>query len=226
MRPGILRGPAFGLFVGLAAALAGIALAVRGTSDTRAPAPATADGGTPREWVADAALSQETMDRFRGFRAGASGEQLTLLGPQLSALLQHAAPGLVPVGVLTPMVTVHEGRVVVEARVVTAEVSGSSRLSRLVEELADTVDVRVTGSLVQGPGGALYYHVDEARAGRVPLPAQTVLAVLDAMSEGAPDGSIHVPWPTDIGDVSVLADRIVIRRFERIADRAVDGLDG
>lgn len=208
----------------LVATLSLVWFGVPATSPT--PAGVTA-GDTERDPspAVDATLSQQTVERFRGFRAGLSGERMTLRGSELTALLKFAAPGLVPAGVLDPRVSVVDGRVVVDARVVTAALPGSSRLSRLVEELADTVDVHVVGSLVQSPSGDLVYHVEEARAGRVPLPAHTVQGVLEAMSSEAPKGALTVPWPADVGDVSVLADRIVIRRFERIVDREVDGID-
>lgn len=215
-----------GFVTGLAAAVVVVVLAGRGGGEVAPLVPATSDAPSVDDWIAEATLADETVERFRVFRAGRSGKQLTLRGPQLSALLHHAAPDLVPPGVLTPTVEVEEGRVVVRAKVVTAEISGSFRFSRLFEELADTVDVRVVGSLVQMPGGLLYYHVDEAHAGRIPLPVHTVLSALETLSNGAPQGSISVPWPSDIGDVTVRGDRIFIRRFERIVDREVDGFDG
>ncbi|NIP56893.1 MAG: hypothetical protein GWO00_04860 [Gemmatimonadetes bacterium] len=120
---------------------------------------------------------------------------------------------------------------IVEARLATDEFAGIGPLSSVLGALPDTVDVDLRGRLDSTPG-RLIFTVERARAAKVSLPHGVVAAVAAALARQSgdrilsPDGetaALGLRWPDGVAYVTVLGDRLVLARGERIGSRAVDG---
>ena len=204
--------------------------------------PAVGDGGsdaTPGGAVVDveAEVGPEVAERaFRRvelFRTGRSGRVLTLTSAEVTALLRHAVPGMLPPGIVEPRVRLQSGRVVVDARLASADFTARAPLTGALGVLPDTLQVRLEGRLVD-TRERLTFVVEEARASGMPLPASAVAAVAEALARrsaarvpaddpGAP--ALSLEWPAGVAFARVDGDRLVLGRDEPIDDRAVDGSD-
>ena len=78
------------------------------------------DAPGPEELAEEQRIAEETADRLRLFRAGRGEERIVLGGEELSALLRHAVPGVIPPGVSRPTVSLEDGTMHVTARVAPA----------------------------------------------------------------------------------------------------------
>lgn len=182
--------------------------------------------------AADAALAARTVDRIELFRAGGAGARLSLTADEVTSLLRHAMPGVVPDGVADPMIRMEAGRMKVEARLATDEFAASDRLVSVLGVVPDTIDVDLSGRLDSRPG-RLVFTVERARASGIPLPHAAVAAIAAALADESgdqvmpadEDASLSLRWPDDVAMVAVVGDRLVLDRREPIADRAVDGSD-
>jgi hypothetical protein len=162
---------------------------------------------------------------------------MTLDGSELTAVLRHAAPGLVPAGVSNPVVHLEGGVVRVTARVVRHVLPTLAQLGSILDMLPDTVDVELLGRFDRDDTGALVFRVEHARAQGVRLPRALVGSVVAALPGGMARGSrrsgtadeddgvpaLRLPLPAGIGVVRVLDDVLILERPEPILDRAVDG---
>lgn len=182
--------------------------------------------------AADAALAARTVDRIELFRAGRAGVRLSLTADEVTSLLRHAMPGVLPDGVADPMIRMEGGHMKVEARLATDEFAASDRLASVLGVVPDTIDVDLSGRLDSRPG-RLVFTVERARASGIPLPRAAVTAIAAALAHESgdrvmpadEDASLSLRWPDDVAMVAVVGDRLVLDRREPIADRAVDGSD-
>lgn len=218
----------------LVVAVLGVAMAAFGLRRGAGPTPGEAEQPLADEWAqptATPALAERTVDRLQLFRTGTAGRRLTLTSNEITALLRHALPGVVPTGIADPVVTLEEGVVFVEARLVTAEFVGRAPLASVLGALPDTVSVDLSGR-VEVHGDRLVFHVLEAHAARVPLPASAVAAIAGEMAAQSGEGvvvegepSLSIRWPSGVAFVAVVDDRLILDRDEPLPDRAVDGSD-
>lgn len=175
-------------------------------------------------------LAQRAMDRLRHFRDGKAGFRLSLGSDDVTALLRHGLPGVLPMGLTNPLVTFEGERVRVEARLATEHFVARKALVAVLGVLPDTVPVEVVGRLEDGDD-FLRFVVHEARAGLVPLPSAALAAIASELAR--PSGSAfaatgEVPSlamrrPIGISLAEVVDGRLVLRRDEPKVDRAVDG---
>lgn len=177
------------------------------------------------------------VDRVQLFRTGNLGARLRLDGAEMTALLRHAAPGMIPEGVHAPVVSVRDERLQVEALVARHEVLPPRDGFSLPELMPDTVRVVLVGGIASGPGDRLTFTIRSARVGRIPLPSSVVAAVVASLPGGAEyarrseeagargDPEISLRAPAGIGEVAVVGSEVVFFRSEPFGDRAVDGSD-
>jgi len=179
------------------------------------------------------AVAARTVDRVHLFRDGGGDSRLVLTSAEVSAVLRHAAPGVVPAGVTDPRVRFSDGTVFVEARLVADDFEETARIVTALGVVSDTIDVLLEGRLTPGHDRLLFV-IDQARAARIPLPSGVVRAIALSMNGSVdPEGSqagetqaaLGVRWPDRVDRIEVVGDRLVLVRSERIADRAVDGSD-
>lgn len=223
----------WGLIAASALAVGSVAavLSIPTAAPVAVPGPVSGDAAdsSAAPEVAEAALR-----RLRLFRSGGSGDVLSLGSEEVTALLRHAVPGMLPPGVLRPSVRMESGRVRVDAQLATREFAASEPLRSALGVLPDTVEVELHGHLAAASEGVVFV-VEEARASHVPLPRSVVVAVANSLasragermfSDGSEEAALAFAWPSGVDDAEVSGGRLVLRRGERIGDRAVDGSDG
>ena len=235
------RWRAFGI---LSIGLLGVggASVVRGVVSARSPGDAVgarpASVGEPEAGDRAPVVAARTVDRLLLFRTGNGGDQLALDGEELTALLRHGLPGMVPEGVLKPTIRLEGGRVQAEAWVATEEWSGASHLNLVLAVLPDTVAIELAGTLARG-SGRLVFLIDQARANGVPIPRAVLGRMVTAMPLGGGQGAMttrrggdsvqpafRVSWPRGIGSITVEGDQLLLAPAEPILERAVDGGGG
>jgi hypothetical protein len=198
-------------------------------------APTMVDG-SPR--TTEAVIAQLTVDRLELFRTGNAGSELSLDAAELTAVVRHALPGLLPAGVTQPVIHLVDGHVVIRVRVAAQIYPGVSPFAAVLDVFPDTLDIAIEGHL-QGRANHLALGIDRATAERVPIPRSLLAAIVaaivreSALSGGEPttDGGessaeLRLSWPRGIGTVEVVGDRLVVKRAEPFLQRAVDGDGG
>jgi len=160
-------------------------------------------------------LAAAALDRFEAFRAAEAGERLPLGSTELTAVVRHALPGLLPPGVAEPQVRLRDGKVNVSARVAVAAFPRLPRMDQVVGLLPDTLLVEMRGSLVPLDQNNLALVVDRVLAGRIPVPDRMVGDVLDGLrgnrgTAGLPADALPVPLPEGLESVFVQRDSLVL----------------
>lgn len=160
-------------------------------------------------------LAEATLDRFERFRAGEEGGRMAVGGPELTAVVRHSLPGLLPPGVRDPTVEMGDGKVNVSARVAVDAFPRLPALDQVVGFLPDTLLMEIRGSLVPLDSNHLALVVDRVRAARVPIPSRMTHEVLgglrgDRGGAGLPEDALPVPLPDGLDSVFVQRDSLVL----------------
>lgn len=164
-------------------------------------------------------VTRETAARAEGridaFRVSDDAE-LRLESSEVSSLLRYSTPGIVPVGVLDPIVLFDEDGMEVRARVVPALIPDLPRLGGISGILPDTLDVVVESSLdLFGDRGSMLV-VEGIEVQGWPVPAQTVPEVLEALgrkrSPGMPASAVAVPALGGLKGAYIEDGRLVLVR--------------
>ena len=159
-------------------------------------------------------LADSVMILVQQHRRGEASGHLALGGNELTSVLQHALPGFVPDGIMTPEVTLQDGRVNVRARVALDAFPELPDLGPLIGMLPDTLDVGFHGSLTPFGDGEAALLVHSLEAARIPLPRRLIPEILDAMGRenvpGLPREAVLVPLPSGLGTAYILADSLIL----------------
>lgn len=181
----------------------------------------------------DPQVAEAAFRRVELFRSGGAGKRISLTGEEVTALLRHAVPGMLPAGVMDPTVRLESGVIVVEARLASDEFAAAGPLASALGVLPDTLLVDLRGRLVNTRSRFAFY-VEEARASHVPLPRGAVRAIAAALAarsdahlvaDDTGEPTLTLRWPAGVAFAEVVGDRLVLRRDEPNVDRAVDGSD-
>lgn len=162
----------------------------------------------------DARIASLAEARLRLFTTGNGGERLVLDGGEITAVLRHSLPGMIPSGVSSPVVRLSDGSVRVTARIAADAFPGTPVLASVLDVLPDTLDVEVRGRVVRDRG-TLALRIDRVSAERIPIPRAVVAAVVASLGAAAPaDGhpALRMAWPTGITAMNVQGDRLVLER--------------
>jgi len=163
-------------------------------------------------------LAEETLDRFEAFRTGVSGERIQFRGDELSSVLRYSLPGILPPGVEEPLVSLEEGRIELQARVVIGGFPELARLEEIAGLFPDTVTIRMTGAVLSFGEDEVALHVQRVEAARIPLPDRLIPRILAALGrtdrEGLPPEALAFPLPRGIASAFIDSDRLVL-----VADR-------
>jgi hypothetical protein len=224
---------------GLTAA-AGLGLAAAAvTGFVLGPRTLVPDGGGADIAVAVAPLdagpdaAARMVDRIVLFRDGHAASRIELSSQDLTALLRHAAPGLVPEGVLDPEVLLAGSDVRLRARVAPARLPGGELLGSALAAMGDEVDVELRGRLVRLTPDRMGYRIDRAAVEGVPLPRAVVVRLVQGWPGGGvedatedPRAIVAVRWPLGDARIRVRDGILELERAEPILSEAVDGSDG
>lgn len=164
------------------------------------------------------AIAEATLDRVEAFRAGTGGDRLELDAVELSSVLRHTLPGIIPPGIARPTVDLDGESVWLTARVETAAIPNLPAFDEIVGLLPDTVDMRLRGSVLPFGEGWAALQVERVEAERIPLPSRMIPGILEALGrrprEGLPERALAVPLPSGLERVYVEGGRMVL-----LADR-------
>ena len=159
-------------------------------------------------------LAAQTLDLFEQFRVGETGDRLMLGGTELSAVVRHSLPGVIPRGVVEPTIELRRGQIHVSARVAVDMFPDLPRLDEIIGLLPDTIPLEIRGSLVPLDQRHMALLVDRVQAARVPLPMRLVTEVLRAFGRSQPanlpDDALEIPLPDGLRSVFVQRDSLVM----------------
>lgn len=143
-------------------------------------------------------------------------ERVSLTSAELQSLVAYRIAETLPPFILTPRVTVANGRLEVHARVATEQVAGMRGIGGAEEMLSllpDTTDVEARGHLVPLGDGRVGLIVDEVSAASIPLPARVIPRMLESVGRidepGLPREALAVRLPTGIASAFAHGDSIV-----------------
>lgn len=159
-------------------------------------------------------LAEQTLDRIETFRAGQGSERLMLGGPQLSSVLRYSLPGILPPGVMEPMVDLRDGKMHLSARVAVSAFPDLPSLRDVVGMLPDTVDIDMHGGLIPHDDEHAAFLVERIYAMRIPLPGRFIPQILASLgrsdSQGLPREAMLIPLPGGLRSVYLLKDSLVL----------------
>lgn len=140
---------------------------------------------------------------------------MALTGVEITSLLRHSLPGLLPPGLADPAVEVRDGRLHLRARISPAEFPRMPDLGPLLGVLPDTVDFRAEASLVPYDEIEAALVVHEAEASRIPIPKRLIPELLKALGRverpGLPPDAVAVPIPAGLSSAYLLGDRLILK---------------
>ncbi len=181
--------------------------------------------GIGRVEVTELPVSAETAARatarIEEFQVSEESE-LRLESSEVSSLLRYSIPGIVPAGVLDPIVVFEGDRMEIRARVLPARYSDLPQLSGIASILPDTVDIVVEGSLTLFDNEGSMMVVEGIEAQGWPIPSRVVPEILGALGQepppDAPASAMRVPVPRGIRGAYIEDGRLVVVRAQSVED--------
>ncbi len=159
-------------------------------------------------------LAERALGRFERLRSGEGPARAAFGATELSALVRHSFPGIIPSGVDEPTVELEDGRVRLSASVALAAFPRLPRLDEVAGLLSDTVRIRMDGSLISFEPRYLAFVVDRVEASRIPIPNRMIDEVLAGFGrrapEGAPPHALAVPLPRGLRGAFVQGDSLIV----------------
>lgn len=182
---------------------------------------------------AGAEAAVQMVDRLQRFRTGDLGRRITFEGDELTAILRHVAPGLLPEGVSDPVVRIVGSKVLLRARVAPQALPGGDHLGGALSAIQELVDVELSGTLQLQGTDWIAYRIERAEVEGLPLPTSVVAGVVRSWPGGRVEGGPEAPrpmilarWPLRETRIRVRGDVLVLQRDEPILVESVDGGDG
>ena len=164
--------------------------------------------------VSSPGLADSVMARVQELRRGEGPSELALGGNELTSVLRHSVPGLLPTGVSDPEVTLEDGRVHLQARVTLGSFPDLPDLGPILGMLPDTLDVALQAALMPFGDGTAALLVHHLEASRIPLPRRFIPDILTAMGRtnqpGLPPEALLVPLPSGLGSAYILTDSLIL----------------
>ena len=160
-------------------------------------------------------IAARTQERVESFLRGTESE-LRLEGVEVSSVLNHTIPGMIPSGVHEPLVLFRDDLVEFHASVVRDRLPQGGLDQGFGGILPDTFSVEVRGTLMPfGDAGAVFM-VSRVQAEGLPLPRKVYREVLKGMVPGERPGlpveAIPVPMPEGFEGAYVLDGALVLIR--------------
>lgn len=158
---------------------------------------------------------EEAMARLQQFSESSESE-VRLEGYEISSLLRHVVPGVLPRGVLDPEVFLAEDHLEIRANVVPSKMPNLPDLGRIVGILPDTVGVEVGGSLIPFGDRGSALVVSRMQAQGVPIPRRLLPDVLLSLGRkdapGLPATAILVPVPPGARHAYIEQNQLILVR--------------
>jgi hypothetical protein len=159
-------------------------------------------------------LADSVVNRVQAFRRGEGGDRMTLSGRELTSVLRHSIPGLIPEGASDPSVRLEEGKIRLRADVALSAFPELPDLGPILGMLPDTLAVEVEASVLPFGAQEVAVLVEKVEAGRIPLPGRLIPEILEAMgraeSPGLPPEGLMVPLPPGLASAYLVEDSLVL----------------
>ena len=160
-------------------------------------------------------IAARAGERIDAFMDGEEDE-LRLDGVEVSAVLRHTIPGMIPDGVSRPLVILRDDRLEFHGQVVPEKMPQLPDLGPALGILPDTVPVEVAGTLMPfGERGSVFL-VSRMQAKGVPLPRRVFREVLASLGReekrGLPPEGIPVPVPDGLQGAYIEDGQLVLIR--------------
>ena len=141
-------------------------------------------------------------------------ERVSFHDTELQSLIQYRWADALPPDLVTPTVSLGEGRITVEGQVPTARLGRIAELREILSFLPDTASLRAVGSFVPLDSRHVALEVHDLGAAGIPIPRRLIPPIvarfrLDGMPDVGPN-SLAVPLPPGIGGVYVSGDSLVV----------------
>ena len=181
--------------------------------------------GIGRVEVTDRPVSAETAARatarIEEFQLSEEPE-LRLESSEVSSLLRFSIPGMVPAGILDPVVVFKDDRMEIRARVLSARYSDLPQLSGIAGILPDTVEIVAEGSLTLFENGGSLFVAEGIEVQGWPIPSRAVPEILGALGQepppGAPASAVRLPAPRGIRGAYVEDGELVVVRDQTVEE--------
>jgi hypothetical protein len=159
-------------------------------------------------------LADSVVSKVQAFRGGEEGDRMTLSGRELTSVLRHSIPGLIPEGTSHPQVRLVEGKVRLRADVALSAFPELPDLGPILGILPDTLAVEVEASVLPFGAQEVAVLVEKLEAGRIPLPGRLIPEILEAMgrveSPGLPPEGLRIPLPSGLASAYLVEDSLVL----------------
>lgn len=157
-------------------------------------------------------LADEAIRRWERFARADGERELLVSDVEVTSVLRHGLPGLLPAGVTEPRVEFREGGMKISGKVATDALPDIPELGRMLGILPDTVPMEMDAVLIPFEGDETALVIRRVTASGIPVPRRFVPRILDALGRegrpGLPPEAIRVPLPPDVLRAYVLADSL------------------
>lgn len=161
-----------------------------------------------------AARAREAERKLESVADGPPPASVSLSGPELQSLLTTRFATFLPAYIDSPRISLHDGRVHLEARIPTDHLPRPKGVGEVMGMLPDTTDVAAVGEIIPLPDGRFALAVDELSAARIPLPHRLVPDLVGRLrhgeSAGLPPDALPLPLPHGIRAAYVRGDSLVL----------------
>lgn len=168
------------------------------------------EGATPRT---SAELAEAAESKLAALGSRGAPERVALTEAELQSLVDYRLSSALPAFLDSTRVRLQDGRVRVEARVMTQRVPDLAELGDFAAFIPDTADVAVTGHLIPLRPGRVGIAVAEVSVAGVPLPQRLIPRILRGLGrieeDGLPPDAIAVPLPAGATAAYVHGDSVV-----------------
>lgn len=166
--------------------------------------------------VASPELAERAERKLATMNEPGAPDRVSLNSAEIQSLVAYRMAESLPGFILTPTVTVDEGRLRVHARVPTEEVSGMRGIGgseEILSMLPDTTEVHASGHLIPLGDGRVALAIDEVSAASIPLPKRYIPRLLERAGRvdepGLPREALAVRLPSGVRNAYAHGDSIV-----------------
>lgn len=163
---------------------------------------------------ASAELAEAAESKLEALASRGAPERVTLTEAELQSLVDYRLSSALPAFLDAPRVRLRDGRVRVEARVMTRRLPDLPELGDFEAFIPDTTDVAATGHLIPLRPGRVGIAVAAISVAGVPLPERLIPPILRRLGrteeDGLPSDAVAVPLPAGATAAYVHGDSVVL----------------
>nr|PZN90725.1 MAG: hypothetical protein DIU52_07055 [bacterium] len=168
--------------------------------------------GAPLRTSAELAAAAES--KLAALGSNSAPERVTLTEAELQSLVDYRLSGALPGFVASPRVRLRDGRIRIEARLMTRRLPDLPELGDFAAFIPDTTDITATGQLIPLGPGRVGLSVAGISVAGVPLPDRLIPLILRRLGRadeaGLPADAFALPLPAGATAAYVHGDSMVL----------------